>query len=216
MPGARTRTREVSPKARGTAIRRPSKRLHFNGPVIEDAVRRIIEAIGEDPAREGLIDTPRRISQTYAEVFGGIHQDPARVLAVGFDTVDHHEMVVLRDIPFASMCEHHFLPFRGVAHVGYLPNGRIVGVSKIARVVETLARRPQVQERLTSQIADLLMDGLRADGAAVVIEAEHLCMTLRGVRKPGSTIVTSAMRGAFRDDARTRAEFMSLIRRVPS
>ncbi|MDR7420558.1 MAG: GTP cyclohydrolase I FolE [Armatimonadota bacterium] len=210
MQGATIRPKTTG----GAAARRPSPRSAFDGPALEDAVRRIIEAVGEDPAREGLVDTPRRVAQMYAEVFEGLHQDPARVLAVGFDTVDHHEMVVLRDIPFASMCEHHFLPFRGVAHVGYLPNGRIVGISKIARAIEILARRPQVQERLTSQIADLLMDALRADGTGVVIEAEHLCMTVRGVKKPGSVIVTSAMRGAFRDDARTRAEFLSLIKRA--
>jgi len=179
---------------------------------IQRAVRLIIEAVGEDPRREGLADTPRRIAEMYAEVFSGLHQDPLALLAVGFDSMLHHEMVILKDIPFYSMCEHHFLPSRGVVHVGYIPNGRIVGISKIARAVEVLARRPQVQERLTSQLADLLMDGLKADGAAVVIEAEHLCMNMRGVKKPGSTIVTSATRGVFRKDARTRAEFLSLIR----
>jgi GTP cyclohydrolase I len=148
----------------------------------------------------------------YAELFSGLHRDPGEYLRVGFEDEHHHEMVVLKDIPFYSLCEHHLLPFHGVAHVGYVPNGRIVGISKVARVVETLARRPQVQERLTSQIADLLLEELQAKGAAVVIEAEHLCMTMRGVKKPGSVMVTSAMRGLFRDDARTRSEFLSLIR----
>jgi GTP cyclohydrolase I len=179
---------------------------------IEAAVLEILRAIGEDPEREGLRETPRRIAEMYAELFSGLHRDPAVHLEVGFEDEEHHEMVVLKDIPFYSSCEHHLLPFHGVAHVGYVPNGRIVGISKVARVVETLARRPQVQERLTSQIADLLMDRLHAKGAAVVIEAEHLCMTMRGVKKPGSVMVTSAMRGLFRDDARTRAEFLSLIR----
>ncbi|MDQ7801738.1 MAG: GTP cyclohydrolase I FolE [Armatimonadota bacterium] len=179
---------------------------------IEAAVVEILQAIGEDPGREGLRETPRRIAAMYAELFSGLHRDPGEYLRVGFEEEQHHEMVVLKDIPFYSLCEHHLLPFHGVAHVGYVPNGRVVGISKVARVVETLARRPQVQERLTSQIADLLMDALQAKGSAVVIEAEHLCMTMRGVKKPGSVMVTSAMRGLFRDDARTRAEFLSLIR----
>lgn len=179
---------------------------------IEAAVVEILLAIGEDPRREGLRGTPRRIAAMYAELFSGLHRDPAEYLRVGFEEEQHREMVVLKDIPFYSLCEHHLLPFHGVAHVGYVPNGRIVGISKVARVVETLARRPQVQERLTSQIADLLVDALQARGAAVVIEAEHLCMTMRGVKKPGSLMVTSAMRGLFREDARTRSEFLSLIR----
>ncbi len=179
---------------------------------IEAAVVEILRAIGEDPEREGLRGTPRRIAAMYAELFSGLHRDPGEYLRVGFEDEQHHEMVVLKDIPFYSLCEHHLLPFHGVAHVGYVPDGRIVGISKVARVVETLARRPQVQERLTSQVADLLVEGLQAKGAAVVIEAEHLCMTMRGVKKPGSVMVTSAMRGLFRDDARTRSEFLSLIR----
>ncbi len=187
-------------------------RSTVDGARIEAAVLEILRAIGEDPQREGLRETPRRIAEMYAELFSGLHRDPAAYLEVGFDEEEHHEMVVLKDIPFYSLCEHHLLPFHGVAHVGYVPNGRIVGISKVARVVEIFARRPQVQERLTSQIADLLMDRLGAKGAAVVIEAEHLCMTMRGVKKPGSVMVTSAMRGLFRDDARTRAEFLSLIR----
>lgn len=178
---------------------------------IRHAVREIIEAIGEDPEREGLRDTPRRIADMYAEIFSGIGCDPTQVLTVTFEE-NHQEMVILRDIPFYSMCEHHFLPFHGVAHVGYIPRGRILGISKIARLVEILARRPQLQERLTGQVADALMSAVQPQGVAVVVEAEHLCMTMRGVKKPGSTIVTSANRGIFRDKAVTRDEFMSLIR----
>jgi len=181
-------------------------------PSIEQAVRDIIVAIGEDPEREGLRDTPRRIAEMYGELFSGLAEDPRELLAVGFDDEDHHEMVVVKDIPFDSLCEHHFLPFHGVAHVGYIPQGRILGVSKVARLVEMLARRPQVQERLTSQVADFLCEGgLRARGAAVVIEATHTCMTMRGIRKPGSKVVTSATRGIFREDARTRAEFFAIV-----
>ena len=178
---------------------------------IETAVVTILRAIGEDPNREGLRETPRRIAKAYAELFAGLQVNPMTYLTVGFDEKRHKEMVIVKDIPFASMCEHHLLPFIGVAHVGYIPNGRIVGVSKIARLVETLARRPQVQERLTSLIADMLMEGLRARGAAVVIDASHSCMTIRGVKKPGSRIVTSANRGLFRENPSTRAEFMSLL-----
>lgn len=178
---------------------------------IAAAVRSILEAVGEDPQREGLRETPRRIAEMYEELMGGVGADPQRLLEVGFEE-DHHEMIVVKDIPFYALCEHHLLPFHGVAHVGYIPAGRIVGLSKIARLVETLARRPQVQERLTSQVADLLCDGgLGARGAGVVIEAEHLCMTIRGVKKPGSRVVTSATRGTFRDDARTRAEFFAIV-----
>jgi GTP cyclohydrolase I len=182
-------------------------------PAIEDAVRTIIRAIGEDPNREGLVGTPRRIAAMYAELFSGLHTNPVDFLTVGFEEDKHKEMVIVKDIPFESVCEHHFMPMHGTAHVGYIPDGRIVGISKIARVVEALARRPQVQERLTSQVADLLMEGLKARGAAVVIEATHLCMTMRGVRKPGSRVVTSATRGIFRENPSTRAEFMSLIGR---
>lgn len=199
--------------ARDTAGRRvATPRVLVDRQRIEAAVVEILQAIGEDPGREGLRETPQRIAVMYAELFSGLHRDPGEYLRVGFEEEQHHEMVVLKDIPFYSLCEHHLLPFHGVAHVGYVPNGRVVGISKVARVVETLARRPQVQERLTSQIADLLMDALQAKGSAVVIEAENLCMTMRGVKKPGSVMVTSAMRGLFRDDARTRAEFLSLIR----
>ena len=205
--------KEEEMDARDTAGRRvATPRVLVDRQRIEAAVVEILQAIGEDPGREGLRETPRRIAAMYAELFSGLHRDPGEYLRVGFEEEQHHEMVVLKDIPFYSLCEHHLLPFHGVAHVGYVPNGRVVGISKVARVVETLARRPQVQERLTSQIADLLMDALQAKGSAVVIEAEHLCMTMRGVKKPGSVMVTSAMRGLFRDDARTRAEFLSLIR----
>lgn len=177
---------------------------------IENAVRQIIEAIGEDPNREGLVETPARIAEMYVELFGGIEVDPAMELAVGFEE-GHQELVVLKNIPFYSNCEHHLLPFYGVAHVGYIPNGRVVGISKLARVVEILARRPQLQERLTTQIADTIVRGLRPEGVAVVIEATHLCMTMRGVKKPDALVVTSAMRGIFRRSVATRAEFMSLI-----
>ncbi len=179
---------------------------------IKRAVSEMIAAIGDDEAREGLRETPRRIAEMYVEVFDGIDQNPVDTLGVTFDAGGHQEMIILKDIPFYSMCEHHFLPFHGVAHVGYIPKGRVAGVSKIARVVETLARRPQMQERLTSQIADALMTGLGPIGVAVVIEAEHLCMTMRGVKKPGSRMVTSANRGTFRTNPATRAEFFSLVR----
>lgn len=182
----------------------------FDTARIRDAMRQIIAAIGEDPEREGLRDTPRRVADMYAEVFSGLHQDPADVLRIGFDA-GHQEMVLVKDIPFYSMCEHHFLPFHGVAHVGYIPNGRVVGLSKLARALEILARRPQLQERLTSQLADVIMTTLEPAGVAVVISAHHLCMTMRGVRKPGSLTVTSGMRGVFQRGAATRAEFMSLI-----
>ncbi|HLB24103.1 MAG TPA: GTP cyclohydrolase I FolE [Dehalococcoidia bacterium] len=178
---------------------------------IEHAVRQIIEAIGEDPGREGLLDTPSRVARMYAELFEGLRADPTEHLRVGFEA-GHDEMVILRDIPFYSVCEHHFMPFHGTAAVGYIPDGRVVGVSKLARLVEGYARRPQLQERLTSQVADALMDTLRPDGVAVVIEAEHLCMTQRGIKKPGSRMVTSATRGLFRKNDVTRAEFLSLVR----
>ncbi len=189
-------------------------RTGVNKEAIERAVTGILEAIGESPEREGLAGTPRRVADMYAELFSGFHQDPLPLLTVGFDEEKHKEMVVVKDVPFASVCEHHLMVFHGLAHVGYIPDGRIVGISKIARLVEVLARRPQVQERLTSQIADLLMEGLRPRGAAVVIEATHLCMTIRGVKKPGSKVVTSATRGVFRENPSTRAEFFSLVGRA--
>ncbi|HET8944206.1 MAG TPA: GTP cyclohydrolase I FolE [Dehalococcoidia bacterium] len=177
---------------------------------IKAAVSEIIAAIGENPTREGLLETPRRIAQMYADLFSGLYEDPRGVLATGFEEA-HKEMVVLKNIPFYSLCEHHFLPFHGQAHVGYVPEGRIVGVSKIARAIDILARRPQMQERLTSQIADAIMDGLQPDGAAVVIEAEHLCLSMRGAQKPGTVMVTSAIRGGFRRRGVTRSEFLSLV-----
>jgi len=182
-------------------------------PKIESAVFSIIEAIGDDPRREGLRGTPKRIADMYAEIFSGLDMDARAELSVGFE-VGHREMVILRDIPFYSMCEHHILPFYGVAHVGYIPNkdGRVVGVSKLARVVDIFAKRLQIQERMTSQIADAIVEVLQPDGVAVVIQAEHLCMTMRGIKKPGSNIVTSATRGLFRTRAATRAEFLSLVR----
>jgi GTP cyclohydrolase I len=179
---------------------------------IETAVLSIIKAIGDDPRREGLQGTPQRIAEMYAEVFSGLDMDARAELTVGFE-VGHREMVILRDIPFYSMCEHHLLPFYGVVHIGYIPNkeGRVVGVSKLARVVEIFAKRPQLQERMTSQIADAILEALQPDGVAVVVQAEHLCMTMRGIKKPGSNVLTSATRGLFRTRAATRAEFLSLV-----
>ncbi len=179
---------------------------------IERAVHEILEAIGEDPGRDGLVRTPRRIAEMYAEVFAGLHEDAAAHLETTFDA-EHDEMVMVRDIPLYSMCEHHLLPFFGRAHVAYIPgdDGRITGLSKLARLVDGLSRRPQVQERLTTQIADALAKALVPNGVFVVIEAEHLCMSMRGVRKPGSLTVTSAVRGLFKDNPATRAEAMSLI-----
>ncbi|WP_250032113.1 GTP cyclohydrolase I FolE [Paractinoplanes maris] len=179
---------------------------------IEKAVREILIAIGEDPDRDGLERTPARVARAYAELFAGLRVDPAEVLKTSFEA-DHEEMVLVRDIEVMSMCEHHLLPFKGVAHIGYIPgpNGRITGLSKLARLVEVFARRPQVQERLTSQIADLLMAKLDARGAIVVLECEHLCMEMRGIRKVGARTVTSAVRGAYQTDAKVRAEAMALI-----
>lgn len=178
---------------------------------IKQAVHEILLAIGEDSSREGIRETPRRIAEMYAEVFSGITEDPKEVLSVGFEE-GHNEMVILKDIPFYSMCEHHLLPFYGMVHIGYIPKGRVVGASKLGRVVEILAKRPQLQERLTTQIANTIVEAMQPEGVAVVIEAEHMCMTMRGVKKPGSNIVTSAMRGSFRSRAVTRGEFLSLIK----
>ena len=178
---------------------------------ISAAVVEILEAIGEDPQREGLLRTPERVANMYAEVFAGLREDPEHHLEVQFEA-EHDEMVMVRDIPFYSMCEHHLLPFVGKAHVAYVPGeaGKITGLSKLARLVEAYARRPQVQERLTSQVADKLMEVLDPRGALVVVEAEHHCMSMRGVRKPGSLTITSAVRGIFLSDA-TRAEALQLI-----
>lgn len=178
---------------------------------IEAAVREILVAIGEDPERDGLRDTPARVARSYEEFFAGMFQNPADVLSTVFE-LGHEEMILVKDIELYSMCEHHLVPFHGVAHVAYIPgtDGRITGLSKIARLVDVFAKRPQVQERLTTQVADALVDELGARGVLVVVEAEHLCMSMRGVRKPGSRTVTSAVRGVMRDGA-TRAEAMSLI-----
>lgn len=179
---------------------------------IKAAVNLIIEAIGEDPKREGLVETPRRVAEMYSELFAGIGKDPKAELSVGFEE-GHREMVIVRDIPFYSMCEHHLLPFYGVAHVGYIPNkdGRVVGASKLARVVEIISKRPQIQERLTSDIADDIVEAIKPDGVAVVVQAEHLCMIMRGIKKPGSALVTSALRGSFRSRTETRNEFFCLL-----
>jgi GTP cyclohydrolase I len=181
-----------------------------NREKIAAGVRMILEAISEDPDREGLRDTPTRVAKMYADLFQGLYEDPRDHLTVLFDE-QHDEMVVVKDVPFYSMCEHHLLPFHGQAHVAYLPQGKVIGLSKIVRVVEAFARRPQVQERLTSQIADLLVEHLSAHGVAVVVEAYHTCMTMRGVKKPGANVVTSAMRGIFKSSQATRNEFMSLV-----
>ena len=179
---------------------------------IQKAVREIILAIGDDPDRDGLVKTPQRVAEMYAELFMGMNRDPREDLEVGFE-LGHRELVVLKDIPFYSMCEHHLLPFFGVAHVGYIPNeeGRIVGISKLARVVETIARRPQVQERMTTDIADAIVEGISPVGVAVVAQAEHMCMVMRGIKKPGSNVITSAIRGSFHTNPASRAEFFSLI-----
>jgi GTP cyclohydrolase I len=179
-------------------------------PRIERAVREILAAVGEDPNREGLRETPARVARMYAELFAGLHDDP-RVHLKKFFTEKYDEMVLVRDISFNSMCEHHLLPFTGVAHIGYVPSGKVVGLSKLARVVESVSRRPQVQERMTEEIANLLIDELNVKGVAVVIEATHSCMTIRGVRKPGSICVTSAMKGIFRSNLSSRSEVMNLI-----
>ncbi|QDU93559.1 GTP cyclohydrolase I FolE [Lignipirellula cremea] len=179
-------------------------------PRIEKAVREILAAVGEDPDREGLLETPARVARMYAELFAGLHQDPRPHLQKVF-TEQYDEVVLVRDISFNSMCEHHLLPFMGKAHIGYAPNGKVVGLSKLARVVETVSKRPQVQERMTEHIANLLEEELGAKGVAVVIEATHSCMTMRGVRKPGSMCTTSAMKGLFRKNLSSRAEILQLI-----
>lgn len=179
-------------------------------PRIEKAVREILIAVGEDPDREGLLETPARVARMYRELLSGLHQDP-RVHLKKFFTEKYDEVVVVRDISFNSLCEHHMLPFMGKAHVGYLPNGKVIGLSKLARLVEVISKRPQVQERMTETVADLLEEELDVRGVAVVIEASHSCMTMRGIRKPGSLCVTSAMRGKFRENATTRAEVMHLM-----
>lgn len=179
---------------------------------IEKAVREILLAIGEDPDREGLADTPRRLGKMYEEIFSGLYEDPEKDLEIYFQDEKYEELVLVKDIPFYSMCEHHLLPFFGKAHVAYLPkNGKLTGLSKLARVVETIAKRPQLQERITAAVADTIAKKLEPYGVIVVIEAEHMCMTMRGVKKPGSKTVTSAVRGVFKTDSKSRAEVMSMI-----
>ncbi|MFM2094793.1 MAG: cyclohydrolase 1 [Planctomycetota bacterium] len=179
-------------------------------PRIERAVREILSAVGEDPDREGLLETPARVARMYAELFAGLHQDP-RLQLKKFFTEQYDEVVLVRDISFCSVCEHHLLPFLGKAHIGYVPDGKVIGLSKLARVVESVSKRPQVQERMTQEIAHLLETELGAKGVAVVVEAEHTCMTIRGVRKPGSLCITSAMKGLFRSNLSSRSEIMQLI-----
>ena len=179
---------------------------------IEKAVREILKAVGEDTDRPGIIDTPKRVAKMYAELFAGLHKDPGKEISI-FHNEDHEEMIIVKDIPFYSMCEHHLVPFAGKAHVAYVPTkGRVTGLSKLVRVLEGFARRPQVQERLTSQIADCLMERLKPRGVLVVIEAEHLCMSMRGVKKPGSVTTTSAVRGVLQKNAKTRSEALLLIK----
>jgi GTP cyclohydrolase I len=184
---------------------------HVDIPRAEAAVRELLLAIGEDPDREGLVDTPRRVAKAAREMYAGMWQDPSDVLERTF-SIDHSELVIVRDIPLYSTCEHHLLPFHGVAHIGYIPadDGRVTGLSKLGRLVEVFARRPQVQEQITTQVADALVDHLGVQGVIVVIEAEHLCMSMRGVQKPGAVTITSAVRGQLRDAA-TRAEAMALL-----
>ena len=183
---------------------------HVDLPRIQRAVREILSAVGENPDREGLVETPARVARMYAELFSGLHADPREHLRKFF-TEKYDELVLVRDISFNSMCEHHLLPFMGVAHVGYIPNGRVIGLSKLARVVEVVSKRPQVQERMTEEIANLLIEELDVKGVAVVVEATHTCMTIRGIRKPGSLCVTSAMKGQFRANLSSRSEVMTLI-----
>ena len=187
--------------------------LQIDHERIAKAVREILSAIGEDPERDGLKDTPQRVAKMYAEICSGLKEDPAAHLEKTFD-VQHDEIILVRDIPFYSICEHHLVPFFGHAHIGYIPRpqGRITGLSKLARLVDGFARRPQVQERLTTQVADALDEKLDPLGAIVVVEAEHLCMSMRGVNKPGASTVTSSVRGIFRDNEKTRAEVMALIK----
>lgn len=200
-----------TPESTTSQPRDPSQpRSQVDLEAIKQAVRTILKAVGEDPDRPGLLDTPKRVAKMYQEMFAGLHVEPARHLSVTFPET-YNEMVLVRDISFNSMCEHHLLPFSGVAHVAYLPNGRVTGLSKLARVVDEVSRRPQVQERMTQTIADLVQSELNTAGAAVVVEAEHSCMSIRGIRKPGSLTVTSALRGVFKSNPSSRAEIMSLI-----
>ncbi len=179
---------------------------------IEKAVREILYAVGEDPDREGLLDTPSRVARMYEEIFSGLKEDPKKHLEVYFQEEHYEELVLIKDIPFHSLCEHHLVPFFGKAHIGYLPkDGRLTGLSKLARVVDTVSKRPQLQERLTATVADSIIEKLDPYGVIVVIEAEHMCMTMRGVRKPGAKTITSAVRGVFASDSKSRAEVLSMI-----
>lgn len=189
------------------------KRAKIDKPKIETAVREILVAVGEDPDREGLRGTPHRVAEMYEEIFAGLYRDPREDLEVYYEKEDYSEIVLVRNIPVYSMCEHHLIPFFGKAHIAYLPQrGRLTGLSKITRVVDTISRRPQLQERLTKVVADTIMEMVKPQGVLVVIEAEHFCMTMRGIKKPGAQTVTSAMRGIFLKDARTRAEALTLIK----
>jgi GTP cyclohydrolase I len=216
LPGAGPLNNPVRPAAKAAATCDPDD----DGPPpaatevdhdrIRRAVREILIAVGEDPDREGLLETPDRVARMYAEVFSGLRTNPAAPLERTF-TQKHDEMVLVKDIEFASCCEHHLLPFIGKAHIAYLPNGKIVGLSKLARVVDAVAKRPQVQERMTEQVADLIMAHLKPRGVGVIVEASHSCMTIRGVRKPGAMTITSSMRGGFLDNPATRGELMALV-----
>ena len=216
MPSDTQLKRAASDRAVGTIAEEreeaelPPPPREVDMPRIERAVREILFAVGEDPDREGLHETPARVARMYAELFRGLHENP-RAHLQKFFTEQYDEVVLVRDISFNSMCEHHMLPFIGVAHIAYVPNGRVIGLSKLARVVEVVSKRPQVQERMTEDIANLLVEELDAKGVAVVIEASHSCMTIRGIRKPGSVCVTSAMKGLFRSNLSSRSEVMTLI-----
>jgi GTP cyclohydrolase I len=193
-------------------LRRMQKMSNVDRAQIEEGVRMILKAIGEDPNREGLQDTPKRVAKMYEEVFEGLNQDPGEYFETIFQE-DHEELVLVKDIPFYSMCEHHLVPFYGKAHVAYIPrNGKVTGLSKLARAVEAVSKRPQLQERITSTIADTIMNKLNPYGVMIILEAEHMCMTMRGVKKPGSKTVTSAVRGIFVKDSRARSEVLSLIK----
>ncbi|NLA54071.1 MAG: GTP cyclohydrolase I FolE [Clostridiales bacterium] len=205
-------TLDKSPVKSALSEKNKSKLKTMDLPRIERAVREILQAVGEDPDREGLLETPARVARMYEEIFAGLHKNPLDVMKV-FNEPNHDGMVLISDIPFYSMCEHHLLPFVGKAHVVYIPkDGRILGLSKIARLVDIISKKPQVQERLTSQVADFMVKALQPQGVAVIVQAEHLCMTMRGIRKPGSITITSALRGLCKTDARTRSEAMSLIK----
>ncbi|MCL4131835.1 UNVERIFIED_CONTAM: hypothetical protein GTU68_032219, partial [Idotea baltica] len=204
-------TKITEPDPNGQSVNPAKIDVDVDIQKIKDAVRLILEAVGEDPDRPGLLETPRRVAHMYEEMFAGLRLDPSRHLAVTFPE-HYNEMVLIRDINFTSMCEHHLLPFYGVAHVAYIPNGKVTGLSKIARVVEEVSRKPQVQERMTQTIANLVKDHLSTSGVAVVLSAEHSCMSIRGVKKAGAKTITSALLGEFKTNQSTRQEFMSLIK----